>query len=952
MRPAFDHLGGLAEQLDTAVAGRCTMVYATGIGRYSYNGLPPKAEMDAYVARLQEYNRKGHAGGVGLMLSYLCATSIVNVGTFAANWHDYFPDRPAAFAPRRMLQQDIHGDNLASWYGGAYAPADMWNPYWRRYTRLTIKLAVEAGHDGVFFDNPTVHPTGNYSPYAMRAWERFLKREGVDTGKEKPGSPRALTQSQPERWRRFRVTEAADFLREMRDYGRSLKRSFVLTANNSLNSWDSFYSQPRGYGYSIPEQSRNEALITIEDMSSQPRRMGDSYVSYAGTLRLLPAISSGRPLSICTTAGDYTTPPNLMRLAIAECTAHDTSYMVWSCWEPAFRAANAAAVARYHDFLEAHTALFGSSRPVADLLLVWPYENWLRRGDCPTAYLARALSARNVQYDVVTEADLTRERLRAYPAVVCAAAEELVRPATAERLRAYEQHGGIVTRAGPVETGAGSSRSRGLGMSVDLDGLGKALGLASVTVEGASGIRAVVRRSKAGDCLLHLYNLNVARDDSYHDRVIPVENVRVSWLLPRGVAGVPRVRLLTPDEAGAEGWVPCEATRVGERTMLEFAVPKLWIWTVVTLAEGASRRPVEAGTPPPHQRELSLPSTHAMGQTPPFYTDKFDLLTYLDAAGAKHPIRTGEAWSKRRAHIFAGMQRVMGALPGEEKRVPLALEVLETATLAGVTRKKITYVAEPGDRVPAYLLIPNALKGRAPAVLCLHQTVAEGKAEPAGLAGRSNLHYALELAERGYVTLAPDFPGFGENKSDPYALGYASATMKGIWNHIRAVDLLASLPEVDGERIGCIGHSLGGHNTLWATAFDPRIKVAVTSCGFDSFLDYMGGDLSGWSGARAYMPRIAADYGKDPRRMPFDFPEVLAAIAPRPVFINAPLRDSNFRAESVRKCVAAAASVYRLLGAEKNLVASYPDCEHDFPAAVRQAAYAFIDKALGKTDSR
>src|SRR5262249_1808945 len=178
------------------------------------------------------------------------------------------------------------------------------------------------------------------------------------------------------------------------------------------------------------------------------------------------------------------------------------------------------------------------------------------------------------------------------------------------------------------------------------------------------------------------------------------------------------------------------------------------------------------------------------------------------------------------------------------------------------------------------------------------------------------------------------------------------ATMKGIWNHIRAVDLLASLPEVDRERIGCIGHSLGGHNTLFVSAFEPRIKVAVTSCGFDSFLDYMGGDITGWTGARSYMPKIITDFGKDPHRMPFDFPEVLAAIAPRPAFINAPLHDSNFRVESVKKCVAAAASVYRLFGSESNLVASYPDSEHDFPAEVRQAAYDFIDKALAKTDSR
>src|SRR5437763_374951 len=84
----------------------------------------------------------------------------------------------------------------------------------------------------------------------------------------------------------------------------------------------------------------------------------------------------------------------------------------------------------------------------------------------------------------------------------------------------------------------------------------------------------------------------------------------------------------------------------------------------------------------------------------------------------------------------------------------------------------------------------------------------DGKPDPAGVGGRKNLHYALELAERGYVTLAPDYPGYGGYKIDVYAKGYASATMKGIVNHRRAVDLLQSLPEVDATRIGCVGHSL------------------------------------------------------------------------------------------------------------------------------------------------
>ena len=197
------------------------------------------------------------------------------------------------------------------------------------------------------------------------------------------------------------------------------------------------------------------------------------------------------------------------------------------------------------------------------------------------------------------------------------------------------------------------------------------------------------------------------------------------------------------------------------------------------------------------------------------------------------------------------------------------------------------------------------------------------------------------------MTLAPDYPYFGDSKTDPYALGYASATMKGIWSHMRCVDLLASLPEVDAERIGCIGHSLGGHNTLFVAAFDRRIKACVTNCGFTSFPKYYGGNLTGWSSDR-YMPRIAKVYGKDPRRMPFDFPEVLAAIAPRGVMVIATTKDANFDVSGVRDCVAAAGPVFGLLGAKGKLVAVYPEAAHEFTEEGRRAAYEFLDGELKK----
>jgi fermentation-respiration switch protein FrsA (DUF1100 family) len=300
-----------------------------------------------------------------------------------------------------------------------------------------------------------------------------------------------------------------------------------------------------------------------------------------------------------------------------------------------------------------------------------------------------------------------------------------------------------------------------------------------------------------------------------------------------------------------------------------------------------------------------------------------------------------------RPHILSNMQLVMGALPDPPTKPPLDLQILEETSTPGYVRKKITYQSEAGDRVPAYLLVPTARRPgqRLPAVLCLHQTTSIGKKEPAGLGGKINLRYAHELAERGYITLAPDYPSFGDYRYDFAASKHASGSIKAIWNNIRAVDLLQSLPEVDGHNIGCIGHSLGGHNSLFTAAFEPRIRAVASSCGFTSFPKYYGGKLKGWSSPR-YMPRIETKYELKPERMPFDFTDVLSAIAPRAVFVVAPLHDDNFEVSGVRDVAAAIEPVFRQAGARIMPIFRYPDCQHDFPPAAREEVYAWFDKIL------
>ncbi len=322
-----------------------------------------------------------------------------------------------------------------------------------------------------------------------------------------------------------------------------------------------------------------------------------------------------------------------------------------------------------------------------------------------------------------------------------------------------------------------------------------------------------------------------------------------------------------------------------------------------------------------------------------------DLMFYTNSAGRIRKVKSDRQWDIKRNQILDAMQMVMGRLPGTEAKVPADMVILTEERVGDIRRLRITFASGQNDRIPAYLLIPGDLKNPVPGILCLHQTTDIGKGEPAGLGGNPDLHYALELAARGFVTLAPDYPGFGEYDCNPYEYGYVSATMKGIWNHMVAVDLLQSLPEVDPHRIGCIGHSLGGHNTLFLAAFDERIKVAVTSCGFTSFSKYYGGDLTGWS-HEGYMPLIAEKYEENPEKMPFDFPEVLAAIAPRALFINAPVNDSNFEISGVFDCYNTAKPVYRFLSAEARIKMKNPVTHHTFPSEIRKEAYEFIELNL------
>ena len=338
-----------------------------------------------------------------------------------------------------------------------------------------------------------------------------------------------------------------------------------------------------------------------------------------------------------------------------------------------------------------------------------------------------------------------------------------------------------------------------------------------------------------------------------------------------------------------------------------------------------------------------------------------DLMHYKDPSGISKHVKTRSDWKKKRAQIIEGMEQAMGKLPDRTNLPDLDVQITETYKQDTYTRYTVSFAAAENEaRVQAFLYIPvNAgKKKKLAAMVVLHGTGEPGKKLPDGESTIANRAYSRELTERGYVVIAPDYPSMGDLKDYDFANDrYESGTMKAIFNTMRCVDLLQSRDEVDADRMGVLGHSLGGHTSMFAGTFDTRFKIIVSSSGWTQ-MDYYdigeaaikryGGRLGPWAQDR-YMPLLRDKFNLDPEKIPFDFDEIIASLAPRAFFSNSPVNDSNFDVKGVKEGIASASRVYEFLKAADKLLVRYPVSGHDFPSEVRLEAYQYIDKILKHT---
>lgn len=271
---------------------------------------------------------------------------------------------------------------------------------------------------------------------------------------------------------------------------------------------------------------------------------------------------------------------------------------------------------------------------------------------------------------------------------------------------------------------------------------------------------------------------------------------------------------------------------------------------------------------------------------------------------------TLEEWKRERIQYERAFRELIGPWPSE--RPPLQSRVIERKEFAKFTRYKVSFRSLPSDaeyasEIRAWLFIPRGPKPPRPAIVVLHQTVPQGKDEPAGV--RVTLPWmahALYYAERGYVTLAPDAIGYGERTAGgtartgfeladaaPILDRYPAMTLLGLmlYDVTRCLDYLETCPEVDPKRIGVLGHSQGGVLVNCVLGLEPRFRVGVASCGYGLFrTDQLFPDR--WAGKNsAYLPRLTL-YANRPNDLPLDFLHIMALAAPRPHLVQTCLGDT------------------------------------------------------------
>ena len=327
----------------------------------------------------------------------------------------------------------------------------------------------------------------------------------------------------------------------------------------------------------------------------------------------------------------------------------------------------------------------------------------------------------------------------------------------------------------------------------------------------------------------------------------------------------------------------------------------------------------------------------AAGFDPVLYTMKLD-----DAAPLRMTFRAStraeaEQWQR---DLRAKIAELVGGFPGE--RTPLHAQTLEVREYPAYRREKFVFESRPGVWVLGYLLTPKT-SGPFAAVIAIPGH-GRGVDDIVGIdehgrdrtvKGPYEYDYAIQIVEHGMAAVAIEPMAFGCRRDavtkaksltltacQP-AAGSAlllGQTMLGwrVYDTMRTIDWIATRPELDAARIGCLGCSGGGTCTLFAAALDTRVRAALVSSYLNTFRDSI---MSVSHCIDNYVPGIlnwAEMY------------DVAGLVAPRPLFAEGGLDDDIFPIAATRASFDRVKKVYEVFGAADRTELEVFDGSHGF----------------------
>lgn len=284
-------------------------------------------------------------------------------------------------------------------------------------------------------------------------------------------------------------------------------------------------------------------------------------------------------------------------------------------------------------------------------------------------------------------------------------------------------------------------------------------------------------------------------------------------------------------------------------------------------------------------------------------------------------IKTIEWQKELRSKMFSLLN--LKDLVTSDVSIPFNARLISSAKKKNYILKELEISSTNNRRVRVILTVPSSLNKSCPAVVCVH-----GHGHNRYIVHETgNIYkgFASVLAENGYITISADV-----GQHEVFEEG---RTLMGerLWDLMRCVDYLVSMPEVDNSKIGCAGLSLGGEMTMWLGAMDVRVS-AVISSGFLTKMDQLE-------------VNHCMCWKFEGLRELADFPDIYSMIAPRPLMAQNGLKEpvSQFPVNLALKALEEIKPSYKAFNMTKNLALQVHPGGHeiDLPSLL-----AFFDRHL------